>query len=81
MSCVAITTIVTILESLPENVPARVVEHLREYLMDLRDETEWDSQFERTQPALASAARRARKQSAEVVARNPFSSLAPFQVY
>ena len=69
MSSAAITTVVTILESLPENVQARVVEHLSEYLMDLRDETEWDSQFERTQSALASAARRAKEQSAEGLAR------------
>jgi hypothetical protein len=68
MSSAAITTVVTILESLPENVQARVVEHLSEYLMDLRDETEWDSQFERTQSALASAARRAKEQSAEGLA-------------
>ena len=69
MSSAAITTVVTILESLPENLQARVVEHLSEYLMDLRDETEWDSQFERTQSALASAARRAKEQSAEGLAR------------
>jgi len=69
MSSAAITTVVTILESLPENVQARVVEHLSEYLMDLQDETEWDRQFERTQPALAGAARRAKEQSAEGLAR------------
>ena len=69
MSSAAITTVVTIMESLPENVQARVVEHLREYLMDLRDETEWDRQFERTQSALASAARRAKDQSAKGLAR------------
>ena len=69
MSSAAITTVVTILESLPENIQARVVEHLSEYLMDLRDETEWDRQFERTQSALASAALRAKEQSAEGLAR------------
>jgi hypothetical protein len=69
MSSAAITTVVTILESLPANVQARVVEHLSEYLMDLRDEAEWDGQFERTQSALASAARRAKEQSAEGLAR------------
>ena len=40
MSSAAITTVVTILESLPENVQTRVVEHLNEYLMDLQDKTE-----------------------------------------
>jgi hypothetical protein len=69
MSSAAITTVVTILESLPENIQARVIEHLSEYLMDLQDETEWDRQFEKTQPALASAARRAKEQSAEGLAR------------
>src|SRR5438093_1082340 len=49
MSSTAITTVVQILESLPDPVQAQVLEHLREYLLDLQDEMEWDAQFNRTQ--------------------------------
>ena len=65
MSSPAITTVVTMLETLPESLQARVVEHLSEYLKDLQDEREWDQQFERTQSDLISEARRAKKSIAE----------------
>ena len=38
MSSRAIATLVEIMESLPETLQDKVVEHLREYLEDLRDE-------------------------------------------
>ncbi len=53
------------LESLPEPVQNQVVDHLREYLEDLRDELQWDSLFEKTQPQLVAAARRAKQEIAE----------------
>jgi hypothetical protein len=65
MSSPAITTVVTMLETLPEAVQARVIEHLSEYLMDLKDEYEWDQQFSQTGPELIAAARKARKSIAE----------------
>lgn len=61
----AIATIVKMLESLPESAQEQVVEHLREYLADLQDELEWDALFEKTQPQLAQAAQRAKKEIAE----------------
>ncbi len=38
------------LQSLPHTVQDQVVEHLREYLPDLRDELVWDDLVKRTQP-------------------------------
>jgi hypothetical protein len=65
MSSTAITTVVKMLESLPETVQDQVVEHLREYLADLQDELVWDDLLKRTQPQLVAAARRARQEIAE----------------
>lgn len=65
MSSTAITTVVKMLESLPETVQEQVVEHLREYLADLQDELVWDDLVKRTQPQLVAAARRAKQEIAE----------------
>jgi hypothetical protein len=65
MTSTAIATVTKMLESLPEAVQDQVVEHLREYLADLQDELEWDRLFERTQPQLVAAARRAKQEIAE----------------
>jgi len=65
MSSTAITTVVKMLESLPETVQEQVVEHLREYLADLQDELVWDDLVKRTQPQLVGAARRAKQEIAE----------------
>jgi len=64
MPSTAITTVEKKLESLPEEVQERVVEHLREYIMDLQDELQWDALFKRTQDKLVAAARRVRKEIA-----------------
>ena len=64
-----ITTVVTLLEALPENVQVRVIEHLKEYLLDLQDEADWDEQFKKTQSALALAAQRAKKEISEGAAQ------------
>ncbi len=68
MPSTSITTIVTMLESLPDPMQDQVVAHLREYLADLQDEMIWDTQFERTQSQLMAAARRAKQQIAEGLA-------------
>ncbi len=62
MSAATVSTLVRMMESLPDPVQDRVVEHLREYIEDLRDELRWDSQFEASQSKLAKAARKAREQ-------------------
>lgn len=61
----ATATVIQMLESLPDPVQSQVVEHLREYLLDLQDEMEWDAQFNRTQKQLAAASKRAKQEIAE----------------
>ena len=61
MSSTAISTVVKMMETLPEPTQDQVVEHLREYLVMIQDEREWDAQFEQTQAQLAAAARQARQ--------------------
>jgi len=68
MSSAAITTVVTILESLPRMSKLVSSKHLSEYLMDLQDETEWDRQFEES-TCFGRRRRRAKEQSAEGLAR------------
>jgi hypothetical protein len=46
MSSRAIATLVKIMESLPETLQDKVVEHLREYLEDLRDEEQMSTNTE-----------------------------------
>jgi hypothetical protein len=58
------------LESLPEAAQDQVVEHLREYIEDLRDDVAWEDSFKRTQLQLADAARRARNEVAEGKAKS-----------
>ncbi|MBW1697059.1 MAG: hypothetical protein JRK26_09705 [Deltaproteobacteria bacterium] len=64
MPSTAIATVEKMLESLPEEVQERVVEHLREYILDLQDELQWDARFKRTQDKLITAARRAKEEIA-----------------
>jgi hypothetical protein len=65
MSSAAITTIVKMVESLPDDLQERVSEHIREYIADLEDEERWDSSFQRYQPNLVAAARKAKQEIAE----------------
>jgi hypothetical protein len=65
MSSRAIATLVKIMESLPETLQDKVVEHLREYLEDLRDEEQWNLSCENTQQSLIIAAQRAKQQISE----------------
>lgn len=60
----AITTMVKMIEPLPELLQDQVVEHLREYLEDLQDERQWDASFKKTQTQLMAAARRAKQEIA-----------------
>ena len=65
MTSEATMTIIKMLETLPEQAQDRVVEHLREYIDDLRDEMLWNDSFARTQANLVSAAQQVRKEIAE----------------
>jgi hypothetical protein len=53
------------IESLPEDAQDHVVEHLRHYLEEMRDELKWDNAFKKTQPQLIAAARRTKKEMAD----------------
>ncbi len=64
MPSTAVVTVEKMLESLPEEAQERVVEHLREYILDLQDDLEWDALFKRTQDKLVAAARRAKQEIA-----------------
>jgi len=65
MGSAATMTIIKMLETAPEQFQDRVVEHVREYIEDLRDEARWNESFSRTQETLVAAARLARKEIAE----------------
>jgi hypothetical protein len=60
----SITTIVKMVESLPDDLQERVAEHIREFIADLEDEKRWDASFKRTQDNLVAAARQARQEIA-----------------
>ena len=65
MSSRAIATLVKIMESLPETLQDKVVEHLREYLEDLRDQAQWNLSCQNTQQSLIVAAQRAKQEISE----------------
>ncbi len=64
MSTPAIMTIEKMLESLPEDVQERVVDHLREYILDLQDELRWNAQFEASRDRLLDIAYHVRQEIA-----------------
>jgi hypothetical protein len=64
MSAAAIATIVKMVESLPDELQEKVVEHIRDYIADLEDEKRWDISFQRTQGNLVAAARKAKQEIA-----------------
>ena len=61
----AVSTIIKMIEQLPESDQERVAEHLREYLATLEDEEKWDETFAKTQDKLIYAAHEARKEITE----------------
>lgn len=64
MSADAIATIVKMVESLPDDLQEQLVEHIRDYIVDLEDEKRWDASFKRTQDSLIAAARKAKQEIA-----------------
>jgi hypothetical protein len=69
MTSTAVATVMKMIESLPEDTQDQVVEHLRDYLENLRDDKKWDETFKKTQTQLVAAARQARKEIAEGLAK------------
>ncbi|KOP24820.1 hypothetical protein AMR41_19040 [Hapalosiphon sp. MRB220] len=69
MSSPAITTVVKMMESLPEDVQNQIAEHLREYVQDLHDELKWDNSFKKSQQKLVEAAKLAKQEIAQGLAQ------------
>ena len=46
-------------------IQSQVVDHLRDYIVEIQYESQWDQLVEKTQPKLIEAAQRARNQIAE----------------
>ena len=65
MASTAVATVIKMIESLPEDAQDQVVEHLRDYLDEMKDDAKWDNAFKKTQPQLIAAARRAKKDIAD----------------
>ncbi len=65
MSSASITTIVTMIETLPDDLQEKLVEHIREFITDLDDEARWESSFNRTRSNLVAAARQAKQEIAQ----------------
>ena len=65
MSSTAITTVIRMMETLQETTQNQVVEHLRDYIAELRDEIRWDVSFKTTQWQLATLAQRTRQEIRE----------------
>jgi DNA phosphorothioation-dependent restriction protein DptG len=68
MASAAAATVAKMIESLPESVQNRVVERLRDFIEDARDEMQWDDSFARSQDKLAAVARKAREEASRGLA-------------
>ena len=64
MSSPAVTTIVEMVESLPEELQEQVAEHVRTYLAEIEEENRWDNSFKRTKDNVVTAARKAKTEIA-----------------
>jgi len=62
MTTVAGITMMKMIESLPEPLQERVLEHMQDYIEHIRDELKWNESFERSQSKLVAAARQAREE-------------------
>ena len=60
-----LTTIIKMIESLPEEKQEQVLNHLYEYITELYDEIKWDILFKNSQEELSKIAKEVRKDIAE----------------
>jgi hypothetical protein len=65
MTSATAETMVKMVEQLPKGLQDRVLEHLREYIEDIREEMQWNEFFSKSQDKLIAAARQARKEISE----------------
>ena len=64
----ATATVLKMMESLPEPVQEQVLEHLQDYIEDMRDELKWTESFARSQDKLVAAAGKARAEVSQGLA-------------
>ena len=69
MSSENIATVIKMMESLPETAQEQLIDHLREYIENLRNELEWDALVQKRQSQLINAAKQARKEIAAGTAK------------
>ena len=55
-------TITKMIESLPEPMQELALEHMQQYIADIRDEIKWNDSIGKSQSKLIAAARQARKE-------------------
>jgi hypothetical protein len=55
-------TMMKMIESLPEPVQERALEHMQQYIEEIRDELKWSDSFGNSQNKLIAAARQAREE-------------------
>jgi hypothetical protein len=55
-------TMMKMIESLPEPMQERALEHMQQYIGDIRDELKWSESFGNSQSKLIAAARQAREE-------------------
>lgn len=65
MDTSAATTMIKMLESVPDQLQEDVVEHMRDYIEDIRDEAKWKDSFSRIKDKIITAARQARQEIAD----------------
>ncbi|MHB8829075.1 MAG: hypothetical protein ACYC6Q_06060 [Syntrophales bacterium] len=58
----AVVTMMKMIESLPEPVQERALEHMQQYIEDIRDELKWSDSFRNSESKLIAAARQAREE-------------------
>jgi hypothetical protein len=55
-------TIIKMIESLPEPIQELALEHMQQYIEDIRDELKWNDSIGKSQSKLIAAARQAREE-------------------
>jgi hypothetical protein len=59
-----VTTIIKMVESLPDELQEQVAEHVRAYIAELQEEKRWNTLFTRSQDNLIAAAHKAKAEIA-----------------
>jgi folylpolyglutamate synthase/dihydropteroate synthase len=69
MSSETITTVVKMLESLPESAQTEAAEYLRNHIAELQDQIRWDGSFKARESKLVAMASQVKREIAEGKAR------------